>query len=384
MKPIRVLHCIFTTAVGGLEMGVVKLVNSLDPSRFEHGICAFTSTEGNGESCLDALTNPSCRYFQLTRREGNDLRLVAQLVRVIREFRPTVVHTRNWATYLEGGLAATLTATPVLVHGEHGTPSPGLWRHRWAYRLLARRTRVVVTVSEALAKLYRETCRSWATEVQTIHNGVDEARFRPAADPSEIRRALGLPASATIVGSVGRLVPVKGFDVLLEAMVLVAQQHPEAVLVLVGDGSERAALQAQADRLGIADRVRLVGHRTDVVPWYQVLDAYVNSSHSEGISNGILEAMSCGVPVVATHVGGNPEILRRAGLGGTLVPPKDSQALAAAVLEILRDQPSRQLRRAAVRQAILSHFSLATMVARYAALYQDTAGARPPRARRLR
>jgi sugar transferase (PEP-CTERM/EpsH1 system associated) len=375
VEPIRVLHCIFSTGIGGLEAGVVKLVNSIATPDIEQAICAFSRPpgQGAGASIFDQVTNPRCRLFQLERRRGNDPRMIRQLVGVVRDFRPTVVHTRSWGTYLEGALAATLNRTPVLIHGEHGTPSPGRWRHRWAYRLLARRTRVVITVSEALAGLYHETCRSWATEVCTIYNGVDTRRYTPAVDPAEAKAALGLPASAVVVGSVGRLAPVKGFDVLLRSMTRVASEVPEALLLLVGDGPERDALAAAAERFGITDRVRFVGHRSDVIPYYQAMDVYVNSSHSEGLSNSILEALACGVPVVATAVGGNPEVLRHAGCGGVLVPPGDPGALADALARYLRDDVGRPLYSQAARQTIVDHFGLERMVGRYEALYREAA-----------
>jgi sugar transferase (PEP-CTERM/EpsH1 system associated) len=375
MKPIRVLHCIFTAGVGGLEVGVVKLVNSITAAEIQQGVCAFTGPGGGNGSCFDGISNPHCRIFQLHRRRGNDVRLVGQLMRVIREFRPTVIHTRNWATYLEGAAAALMCSTPVLIHGEHGTPSPGRWRHKWAYRLLARRTRVVVTVSEALARLYHETCQSWATEVRTIHNGVDARRYVPPAEPAAAKAALGLPPSALVVGSVGRLELVKGFDVLLHAMARIVKDVPNALLLLVGDGSQRANLEATALQLGVARRVRFAGHRSEVVPYYQAMDVYVNASHSEGISNGILEALACGVPVVGTAVGGTPEILRKAGIGGRLVAPSNPEELAMVLVHFLQDSRRGTGYREAARQTACENFGLKQMVKRYENLYRETANA---------
>ena len=369
MKPIRVLHCIFSTNTGGLEAGVVKLINNIDHGEVEQAICSFTPPRTGGGSCLDALTNPHCRIYQLQRRRGNDLRLVGQLMDAIRDFRPTIVHTRSWGTYLEGAMAATLTGTPALVHGEHGTPSPGRWRHRWAYRLLARRTRVVITVSEALANHYREMCRGWGTVVRTIHNGVDDRHYVPAADPSAAKANLQLSPSALVVGTVGRLVPVKAFEVLIEAMAHVVRRQPEAVLLLVGEGPERERLVEVAERANIASHVRFVGHTSAVVPYYQAMDVYVNSSHSEGISNSILEAQACGVPVVATAVGGNPEILRHAGIGGMLVPPGVPEPLGEALARILEDRRGLPERRAAARRNVVENFSLRSMIENYKNIY---------------
>jgi sugar transferase (PEP-CTERM/EpsH1 system associated) len=371
MQPIRILHCIFTSGVGGLEMGVVKLVNNITAPDISHAICTFTEQDADGGNCLESVTNTHCRVYKLNRRCGNDIRLVSQLMGVIKDFRPTVVHTRNWATYVEGALAAILTATPALVHGEHGTPSPGRLRHRLAYRALACRTKVVVAVSEALAQVYKSICRSWASEVRTIHNGVDERRYVPPASLAAAKVALGLPPTSPVIGSVGRFVPVKGFDVLLQSMKRITKAMPEAVLLLVGDGPEKASLRDIAKGCGLVDNVLFVGQRNNVVPYYQAMDVYVNSSHSEGISNGILEALACGVPVVGTDVGGTPEIVRCVENGAALVPPNNPDALYSALINHLEDESSRQLYRESARNAVCKHFSLGQMISQYEKLYRE-------------
>jgi glycosyltransferase involved in cell wall biosynthesis len=309
----------------------------------------------------------------LHRARGNDPKLVAQLVGVMRAYRPTVVHTRNWATYVEGALAATLARAPALVHGEHGTPSPGLWRHKWAYRLLAQRTQLVVTVSDALAEHYRTTYGYWAPTIRTIRNGVDTEKFSPTADRASAKAALGLAGLSPVIGSVGRLVPVKGYDVLLRAAALLVRQRPDARFLLIGDGPEKTNLQALARQLGLENHVHFAGEQADVVPFYRAMDLFVSSSHSEGISNVILEALACGVPVVGTEVGGTPEILRLAGAAGNLVKPNDPDALAQVITDCLADPQALEHRRIAARETICKHFSLNRMVENYEELYHEVA-----------
>ncbi len=316
VKEIRVLHCIFSPEIGGMETGLVNLINHPRSPVLRHAVCAYTPERGSPGSCFDRIQNPECRVFQLHRARGNDPQLVAQLLGVMRAYRPTVVHTRNWATYVEGAIAATLARAPALIHGEHGTPSPGLWRHKWAYRLLARRTQLVVTVSDALAEHYRTTYGYWAPTIRTIRNGVDMEKFSPTADRASAKAALGLAGLSPVVGSVGRLVPVKGYDILLRAAALLIRQRPDARFLLIGDGPEKTNLQSLARQLGVENHVQFAGEQADVVPFYQAMDLFVSSSHSEGISNVILEALACGVPVVGTEVGGTPEILRLAGAAG--------------------------------------------------------------------
>jgi glycosyltransferase involved in cell wall biosynthesis len=164
---------------------------------------------------------------------------------------------------------------------------------------------------------------------------------------------------------------VKGFDLLLESFAQIIKQVPKAVLLLVGDGPERAHLEATAHRLGLAPQIRFVGQQANVVPYYQAMDVYVNSSHSEGISNGILEALACGVPVVGTSVGGTPEILRSAAGGAVLIPPNDPGALTAALRVELANEHTRPARRDAARQAIRDYFSLQRMISQYESLYRE-------------
>jgi glycosyltransferase involved in cell wall biosynthesis len=208
----------------------------------------------------------------------------------------------------------------------------------------------------------------------TIHNGVDAHRFRDD-DRETGRQALGMPADAVVVGTVGRLDPVKDQLGLLEAFARLAKTDSRAVLAIVGDGPCREALEARARMPDLAGRVRLYGERHDVPVLLQGLDVFVLPSIAEGISNTILEAMATGVPVVATRTGGNPELVEDA-VTGMLVPVGRPEALAEALRAYVTDPHLRALHGKAARQRVLEEFALGRMARRYADLYQALAPAR--------
>src|SRR5437588_10888635 len=371
MRPTRILHCIFNAEIGGMQNGLVNLLNHLQAPDLTHAVCAYAPAPGANGSCFARIRNPNCQVFQLQRSCGNDPRLLRHLVGVIRQFKPDVIHTRNWATYGEGAAAATLAGTPCLIHGEHGTPYFDGWKHKWAYRLLALKTRLVVTVSESLRRLYHATCGRWAARAQTIRNGVDDVRFAPAADRAAARAALGLPVSALVIGSVGRLVPVKGYDILLRAVAQVCKAIPRAHFVIVGPGPEFGNLTALAQALGVQDSVTFTGACANAPAVYHAMDLYVSTSRWEGISNTILEALASGVPVIGTAVGGTPEVLQMAGPSGALISPDDANELALAIVRWLDDPAHLRRRREAARDTIRQHFSLEKMLRSYESMYRS-------------
>jgi glycosyltransferase involved in cell wall biosynthesis len=213
---------------------------------------------------------------------------------------------------------------------------------------------------------------------------VDTDRFRPAARDGAVRAALGVGAGALLVGNVARLAKVKNQALLIDAFAAVGRQLPHARLTIVGEGPERRALEERVEALTLTDVVRLVGARRDMPRVYGELDLYVLSSDIEGTSVSILEAMASGVCVVATAVGGTPELLGH-GRYGVLVPPDDPEALAAAMLELLRDPLRRRRLAAAAREHAVEHRSELAMVQRYEELYYRlatparAAGTMPPR-----
>ena len=366
-----VVHVVNSLAVGGLENGVVNLVNTT-AARFRHVIVCMT-TDGP----LHGRLRPEVEVVVLGKRPGQDPWALLRLVRLLRHLRPLIVHSRNWPA-VDAIPAARVARVPLVVHGEHGRevadPEGRDLRRNRIRRALAPLVHHFVTVSADLRRWLIEDVRVPAAKVTAIHNGVDLSRFGRAGK-LESRMRLSLPADASIVGTVGRLDPVKDQAGLIRAFAQVRAQHPAALLVVAGDGPCRAELERVAAGLGQRDHVRLLGNRDDIPTVMSALDVFVLPSIAEGISNTILEAMATGLPVVATRVGGNPELVEE-GVGGALVPRSDPDALAAAIAAYTGDAELRRRHGQASRQRAIGHFSLERMAQAYANLYTALAATR--------
>jgi sugar transferase (PEP-CTERM/EpsH1 system associated) len=360
-----VAHVIHSLETGGLENGVVNLVNTAAPD-LRHAIVCMT-----GAGAMRERLTPTVEVFSLGKRPGQDVGAVARLVRLLRRVRPAIVHSRNWAAF-DAVPAARLAGVPVVVHGEHGRDiadphGRNARRNRLRLVLSPLITRFV-TVSHDLARWLVEDVRVPARKVLTIHNGVALERFAGTSLP-EARRRLGLPADVPVVGTVGRLDPVKDQAGLVRSFAAVLSAHPDALLLVAGEGPCRADLTRLIDDLGVGRQVRLLGDRPDVPTVLGALDLFVLPSIAEGMSNTVLEAMAAGLPVVATRVGGNPEMVED-GVTGRLVRPQDPAGLAAVIAAYLEDPHLRATQGKAGRQRAAEHFSLDRMCAAYTDLYR--------------
>jgi sugar transferase (PEP-CTERM/EpsH1 system associated) len=366
MSDALVVHVVHSLGVGGLENGVVNLVNEPRPG-LRHAIVCLT-TDGP----LRARVAPGIDVVALGKRPGNDVRAFARLIRTLRAMRPAVVHSRNWAAF-DAVLAARLAGVAKVVHGEHGRditdPEGRNVRRNRLRRALAPLVRRFVAVSSDLHRWLVEDVRIPAGKVVTICNGVDTTRFG-SGDVAAARAGLGLPPGGLVVGTVGRLDPVKDQAGLIQAFDLVRARHPRAVLLVAGDGPCRSELEALVTSLGLGGQVRLLGERKDVPAVLHAMNVFVLPSIAEGISNTILEAMATGLPVVATRVGGNIELVDE-GVTGTLVPIRQPAALASAIGAYLGDRDQLVRHGRAARTRVLERFGLATMRDAYSALYAD-------------
>ena len=366
-----VVHVINSLAIGGLENGVVNLVNTT-AARFRHVIVCMS---GNGP--LHGRLRPDAEVIVLGKRPGQDPWALLRLVRLLRQLRPLIVHSRNWPA-IDAVPAAWLAGVPLVVHGEHGRevvdPDGRNRRRNRIRRALSPFVHQFVTVSVDLRRWLVEEVGVPAAKVTAIHNGVDISRFGRAGQ-REARVMLTLPANAPIIGTVGRLDPVKDQAGLVQAFAAVRVAHPDALLLVAGDGPCRADLEQLAIALGQQGHVRLLGNRDDIPAVMSALDVFVLPSIAEGISNTVLEAMASGLPVVATRVGGNPELVED-GVTGTLVARQNPDALATAIAGYVKDPDLRRRHGQASRWRVTGHFSLERMAEAYADLYASLAARR--------
>lgn len=366
-RPVRVMHVVYTLQPGGMEFGVIKLVNGLDRGCVASSICSTTPASAE----MKTRVPEDVPVFELQRRPGSDLGLVRDLHRLFRRERPDIVHTHAWGTLLEGLIASRLARVPMVVHGEHGTLQLRSYQRR-IQRLAWGRVDQVVSVSRILATRMAEATGFPVSRIRSIPNGVDLARFRRV--PRELaRQALALPLDTIVIGTAGRLVPVKDHVNLIEALA-VARAHGLAfTAVVAGDGPLRAELQTLTAACGLTDHVRFLGHRSDIETVYPAFDVFTLSSRSEGMSNTILEAMASGLPVVATAVGGAEELIDD-GRTGLLVPAHDAAALALALTRLASDPALRLQMGTAGQQRAEREFSLEGMVRNYERFYVELAG----------
>ena len=368
---IHVVHVLDSLAVGGMENGVVNVVNATR-EQARHTVVTMS-----GRGALSERLPVSVPVHCIGKRAGIDLGAVLRLSRLVRRLRPDVIHSRNWGA-VDAVVAARLAGVGTVVHGEHGREAAdprGLDpRRNRLRRLLAPLVSRFVTVSLDLRRWLLTTVGIPAHKVVTIHNGVDTARFSPG-DSSEAREALGVPSGATVVGTIGRLDPVKDQVGLVEAFSELAESGSTAILAIVGEGPSRCSLEGQIRRRGLSQRVRLLGERRDVPTLLRAFDVFVLPSRAEGMSNTILEAMATGLPVVATDVGGNPELIDPEATG-RLVPPGDPHALGAALRAYVADSYLRRSQGKAGRERVLQHFSLDRMAQAHMALYGSLCRAR--------
>lgn len=368
---IHIVHVLHSLGVGGTENGVVNLINALG-GEFRHSVVSMTTRGVLAERLAGAV-----EVYPLGKRAGLDLVATARLAGALRRLRPDIVHSRNWGA-LDALPAARLAGVPVLIHGEHGweasDPGGTSRRRNRLRRLLSPLVWRFTTVSRDLERWLTTTVGIPAAKIVTIVNGVDSARFADLPR-SEARLALGIPDDRVVIGTVGRLNPVKDQGTLLEAFARLEGGPSDLALVLIGDGPTSDRLRERATRPDLAGRVHFAGRRDDVPLLLRGLDVFTLPSLNEGISNTILEAMASGLPVVATRVGGNGELVEDA-VTGTLVPVGDPTALAQALAAYAGDPHLRALHGKAGRQRAVDAFGLDRMVERYRRLYLEAAEGR--------
>lgn len=356
----RVLHLITELSTGGAQRALARLLSHLDCQRFVASVACLY----NGDEAV-------AREIRSMGIPVTDLGMTAKyrwdafwrLYRLLQGERPTILHTWMFHPNIPGRVLGRLAGVPIIINSERTMGQERGWRYalnRLTHPLADR----ITCVSEQVADFVVQRIGVPREKTVVIPNGVESEEFDDLPTSEKARSALNLPPDKALVGTVTRLNEVKRVDVLLEASARLERTHT----VIVGDGPERRGQEAMAHRLGLAARVHFVGQQLDVRPWLAALDVFALSSDWEGMSNALLEAMAAGLPVVATAVGGTPEVVVD-GVTGILVPPRDPDALAEAILRLLRDPDLRRSMGQAARARIEQHFSIEETVRRTEELY---------------
>ena len=368
-----VAHVVFRFDVGGLENGVVNLINRLPAERFRHAVIALTEVT----EFRRRIQRDDVQFIAMNKPPGQGFWIARRMYRTLRELRPAIVHTRNLAA-LEMALPAAMARVPVRIHGEHGwdTRDPDGSRRKYQIerRLYRPFVHHYVALSHHLERYLIDRIGVDPDRIAQIYNGVDTRLFRPPeGGRARISGSPFISPELWLVGTVGRLQAVKDQVTLARAFVRALELAPAARsqmrLVIAGDGPLREQVEQVLRAAGVQELAWLAGERNDIHEVMRGLDAFVLPSIAEGISNTILEAMATGLPIVATNVGGNGELLDE-GVTGRLVPAQDPEAMARALLDEFEARPAAARRGLAARKDVERKFSLDQMVAAYGDLYE--------------
>ena len=362
------MHLAYALDVGGLETLLVDCINKMPADQYRHVVVCLTRSSDFARR----ITRPGVEVHALNKAPGLGLGTHVAFWKLARRLRPTILHTYNLAA-MEYAFTAAMAGVPVRVHAEHGrdTSDPqGLNpKHNFLRRRLAPFIDCYVPVSEDLNRWLGQVVRIPAAKTLFIKNGVDTDQYQPGA------RGVGAPwgAEHVVIGTVARISDIKNHRGLVDAFIRLRQLLPERAAMLrlsiIGDGPLLPALRAQVAQAGLQDVVWLPGARSDVAQLVPEFSVFALPSLAEGTPVSLLEAMACALPVVASNVGGIPEVVTDQ-VEGSLVPPQDTEALARALARYVESPALAGAHGRAGRTRIVQQYSMAAMVGAYTALYQ--------------
>lgn len=372
--PVRILYLIVTLPVGGAEEHLFSLVRNLDHARFSPLVCCIGKSGPIGKE----IENTGGRVIELGKLErgGYDGKIVSLLVDTIRRERVGLIHSHLYHANFYGRLAASRAGVPVVcsIHNTYVRPKAHRRIINW---WLARRTPVIIAGSEAIKNDIVRYDGVPAGKVRVIPYGVDVEKFAIPLSREEARTRLGLPADRFLVGTVGRLEEQKGQSYLVEAAAMLRREGMDMSLLLIGSGREEGRLRDLVAREGIAEDVLFLGTRRDLPDLFRAMDAFALSSLWEGLPLALLSAMASGIPVVATPVGGIPEVIKD-GENGFLVPPADAVALAEVLRRVWENPGRASTIGAAGAEMVRSGYSHGGNARRVMGIYNEVLAGRAP------
>lgn len=369
-KPLHVMHVLGNLGPGGAEMGVIRLIQAFPGEDVTHSLCIL----GDDLRLRDELGDAApCHVMGF---KGKVRSAFWPLARLFRQQGVDIVHVNNLAPWLDAALASSLAGCRCLqtFHGVEQAQLRFSPLRRALLRLAACLSDGMTAVAAPAADLMADLTGITRNRIRVIDNGIDTDVFTPVASRDEkkqLRRNLDLPETGILIGCVAALRPVKNHQGLIEAFARTLDANVgEAFLVLVGDGPLEGELRQKCQDLGphVAERVLFLGRRTDIARLLPALDVFVLNSDTEGLSYAVLEAMACGLPVVATEVGANPQLITQARQG-VLVPFGDAAALARALCEVVGNPAQSEIMGANARCRAEEEFSLRRMSAAFRDLY---------------
>jgi len=365
---IKILHLVLTLDTGGLENGVVNIINGLDEERFESILCCIRH---EGE-LIDRINKP-IKIHELNHYGGITYQSIKQLREIIRSEGIDVIHTRNYEAYTFGFVAGKLLSGIRLIHSDHGRDYPFNKIKMYLQYILSLFTDDIITVSGDLKANMCKYLHINKDRINVIINGVDTEKFSPGNPDIHMLKELGISKQDIVIGTVGRLVEVKNFPELMHAFSKLHMHHKNTKLVIVGDGPLMNELIDLRKRLDLEDSIIFTGRRNDIPDLLRMFDIYALTSWNEGISNTLLEAMASALPIVASKVGGNVEIIEHDNVG-YLYPSGNQEKLAESLNQLIQQPDILEHFSQNARQHVLNKYSMEAMLNNYSSEYIHVMG----------
>lgn len=365
---IQVLHLTDTYRIGGPGKTIINSAKYIDPG-FRVHVSSFTSLDAERNEFASAVRDAGIPYLELRETGRFNPCHVARIRQYVLDHKIGLLHTHGYRTDVMGFLATRGLPVAIVTthHGWIRNTRRQMLFTRLALRLCAR-FHGVELVSEQMRRELPSTLRH-SSRVSVVHNGIVLGDYAPAGLRTSVRAELGVQSDDIVIGVIGRMSVEKGQVEMLDAMRSVREKVARAVLLFAGEGALRPVLERRAQDLGLDGRVRFVEHRQPVQPLYEAIDLLASPSRTEGLSNVILEALTFGVPVVATKVGGNPEIVED-GVSGLLVPARDPETMASALVRVLTDADLRSRLVSSGRRRVCEQFSFDARMRREERFYR--------------
>lgn len=362
---MKIMHVMLSLDYGGAEKVATNLINRMSRDGYDFSVCTLDRI-GSARHGL----NDNARIECANRASGLDFQLPFRMAKIIRRISPDIVHAHNCTALLYGSLAARLAGVKKIVVTQHGSIADESDKVKAALKIYSGLISKNIAVSKTVETYIKDIYEPAGAKTELIINGIDENYYsKRAAGKNNLKTGLGIKSDEFVIGHVARLSPEKDQATLIHAFAKALERSRAAKLIIVGDGPLRESLEMLSVELGIADKIIFTGFQDDVRAFLNIFDIFVLSSTREGTSLTLLEAMAMELPVIATDVGGNTDIVIN-NETGLLVPSKDIDALSGAILCLLNDPALRNKMGRTGRARVDRNFSLRAMTEKYDTIYQ--------------
>ena len=367
MAKINILHLYQNSKIGGVQQQIFSLIKSYNKDLFNPIFCCL----GNREKIAEKLEQHGIEVITLNRTNYNRLsfKIIKDLYKIIKEKNIHILRTHRYRSNLYGRIAGWLAGVPVIISSVHDNyRSDKKIERKLMNKILSIITDKIVAVSESIKNDIIRYDKINPSKIEVINNGVDTLIFRPQSKDYELLKSLGINNDDIVIGFVGRIVPAKGLEYLLEAFSYLKKEINNIKLLIVGDGAILKDLKNYSIELGISKYSIFTGERQDIQKILSCIDIFVMPSIAEGLPNALLEAMSSGKTVVTTKVGGIPEIIKDR-FNGLIIPDKNSEMLAKAIKELITDKDLSEKLGENARHFIIENYSIEAVNKKWETLY---------------